>query len=297
MFIENVIPGQAVYNAGLRNGDRVIAINDLTFFHSLVAEDVNQLLREAGREFTLRIERSLDSPPQEQAPFAVLDRPPSRIGSRLDLAIDKDQGTSSVQPSGGLSTCRSLPSLADPTIFGADVPPPLPPKRSASRNHLIEPSNFDFNLVISSLKKNPAPSVPKPKVDVQFLEEIKASNSAIINAEFMERMEKPLASSSPIPPKSRIPIKDVRPPPIAPKPSKVVVEKPERMDFDSKRRHFEDKIKEETPGVSVERPSHPPPKKPLTNVVDVQNNRAELIPMIDEESSLDKEAQDFFNGK
>lgn len=151
--------------------------------------------------------------------------------------------------------------------------------------------------------------------------DFRAANPAVCNVEFLERMDSPLAASSPIPPKSsRIPVKNaVNPPPLAPKPKLsannnlnsnnglLQGEKPERMDFDSKRRHFEDRIRGEAHPAAADKPTHPPPKRPLVHSQDLRPQpgrasaaAADLIPMIDEDSanaSIDHDLQDLMNGK
>uniref|UniRef100_A0A1I7SG23 Calponin-homology (CH) domain-containing protein n=1 Tax=Bursaphelenchus xylophilus TaxID=6326 RepID=A0A1I7SG23_BURXY len=222
-------------------------------------------------------------------------------------------------------------------------------------------------------KTKPAPQPPRPTSSLgnksfeDVAAEVQAANPAISNVEFVDRMDQPLATSSPVPPKSRIPVKNaansnnnqqtllnqqassnghlnqhglnqhgsnaqirppsqsrtssgihrptssqsnpnghsrlpashINPPPLAPKPQ--LTSLPERMDFDSKRRHFEQRINQEKAGPSQERPAHPPPKRPLVSGQEVVNNKEvsmDKIPMIDEEagSSMDRDIQDLLNG-
>uniref|UniRef100_A0A1I7SG38 PDZ domain-containing protein n=1 Tax=Bursaphelenchus xylophilus TaxID=6326 RepID=A0A1I7SG38_BURXY len=184
IFVANVRPGGPAERAGIQIDDKIVAVNGTTM-SDLNQLDAVRILEEAGAEFEVRIERIPfeAEEPQEKAPvFPQLDaepRPPSRIGSVLDLnqpieAKTTQNGTSDPQRaqqkvlelsvdneplpappkvhllSTTLPSARSLPSLVEINLFEPNNAPPVPPRRSGSRSNL-NPGEFDVQTFLNSL--------------------------------------------------------------------------------------------------------------------------------------------------
>ncbi|CAD5228080.1 unnamed protein product [Bursaphelenchus okinawaensis] len=161
-----------------------------------------------GKETTFKGTNNTVPPPLNLSQDDPLPAPPT---ARF-VGIDNRNGThfgahvNNVASYGtGLPSARSMPSLVEINLF-ENTAPPVPPRRSGSRSNLN--ADFDVKGFLNSLKKTPAPARPSSSLTNKSFEDvaadIQAANPAISNVEFVDRME-PLAASSPVPPKSKIP--------------------------------------------------------------------------------------------
>ncbi|KAI6173768.1 hypothetical protein M3Y98_01117800 [Aphelenchoides besseyi] len=209
-----------------------------------------------------------------------------RSTNDLHLVVERDHQSAFSSPyNSNLAHARSLTSLLQnlpQNLSPPSSPPPLPPRRRATSQLNLagdqELANFDYKAAIQAVK-NMSTNLTQPSTkrnSAEIAAAVRAANPSVHDVVFNERVDSPLATSSPVPPSmSRIPTRmpngreqpTTSAPLVPPKPKL----QPERMDFKSKLKNFEEQIAENC----VTRPALgvPPPKKPLVSDFDRQKLR------------------------
>ncbi|GMT32754.1 hypothetical protein PFISCL1PPCAC_24051 [Pristionchus fissidentatus] len=247
IFIDRVEPGSISEKAGLVPGQRIIEVNGESLLGASQLEAAASLKK--AHELRLLVCHGYNG----------------QNGGLESMAL---------RP----SSSSHLHSTTSPSI----PPPPLPSHSMSPLDisivDVVRPSSSGLNGP-SSPHSSPLPSAISP-----ILSSHELSSSRVDELSTGERMDTPLAASSPLPAAAAATRVSRIAPPVAPKPTLRVsqvpnvaaptkeAENPERLAFSSKLSHFEKKMEEAS---SIPRPTNIPEKKRLLNDVDIARLKEE----------------------